>query len=251
MKPEYSGIRAVLLDIEGTTTPIDFVHKTLFSYADEQVADFIHKNSGDSKVVAILENLYLSYRENGNPGRKPAKWNNEDSTHRDESAVEYVRWLISLDSKDPALKELQGIIWEEGYKSAKLHGEVYPDVPEVMRRWSESGIIMAIYSSGSVLAQKLIFGSTLHGDLTVYLSDFFDTGVGTKRDPESYRNISGRLGIPPEEILFLSDVLEEVTAARASGLKAVQVIRDGHNTARDKSFRTISNLMELLPCMGK
>ena len=245
MKPEFSGILAVVLDIEGTTTPIDFVHKTLFSFASENVGSFLRANRKNPQVDLVIHKLELSYRENSSAEKMPESWSNFDNGHRLESATQYVKWLISIDSKDSTLKELQGLIWEEGYRKHQLHGEVYADVPEAMERLRSEGIKIAIYSSGSALAQRLIFGSTKYGDLTVYLSSFFDTSVGKKRDPASYSNISGQLGIPPGKILFLSDIVEEIIAARSAGLVALQVVREGHDSTKDTSYHTISSLLDL------
>ena len=189
--------------------------------------------------------LEKSHKDDSASGKSPHAWPTADFSQKIDSAAKYVRWLISVDSKDPALKELQGLIWEEGYRKNQLHGEVYPDVPEAMEKLNVDGIKMAIYSSGSALAQRLIFRSTKYGDLTKYLTGFFDTSVGPKRDPKSYANIAVLLGLPNGEILFLSDILEEIAAARASGLMAVQVLREGHNTAKDTSFLTISSLLDL------
>ena len=245
MRVEFAGISAVLFDIEGTTTPLEFVHKTLFSYAGERVEDFLRENSSEKQVAHLLDMLEKSHKDNSASGKSPHAWPTADFSQKIDSAAKYVRWLISVDSKDPALKELQGLIWEEGYRKNQLHGEVYPDVPEAMEKLNVDGIKMAIYSSGSALAQRLIFRSTKYGDLTKYLTGFFDTSVGPKRDPKSYANIAGLLGLPNGEILFLSDILEEIAAARASGLMAVQVLREGHNTAKDTSFLTISSLLDL------
>lgn len=246
MRDRFAGIKAVLLDIEGTTTPMDFVHKTLFSFAREHVYDFLERNAADPQVENIVSGLNKSYNENREKGKRPAEWSNRDIHSRCKSASEYVSWLIGIDSKDTAMKELQGLIWADGYKSHELHGEVYADVPTAMQKLHSEGIVMAIYSSGSSLAQKLIFGTTAHGDLTKYLSGFFDTGVGNKRDPESYSNISRLMGFQPSQILFLSDILEEINAARSSGLMAIQVVREGHNTAKDQDIPVISDLLEIL-----
>jgi enolase-phosphatase E1 len=245
MKTEYSGIKAVLLDIEGTTTPMDFVHKTLFKFAIDHVQGFLLANYTNEKVLEILSNLKKSYEANTVSSKEPTEWTEIDLEERCKSATAYVKWLVSNDSKDSAMKELQGLIWKEGYTSGLLKGEVYPDVPEAMGRLHEEGKILAIYSSGSVLAQKLIFSTTVYGDLTQHISNFFDTGVGNKRDPESYTVIANLLDLEPNEILFLSDIMEEVQAARSSGMISLQVIREGHSTNKDPSAMKISGLMEL------
>lgn len=246
MKEEFAHIKAVVLDIEGTTTPIEFVHSKLFTFAKEQVGSFLKEKLGDPQIDAILCKIEKSYKDNPSKDKVPNAWSNADTPLLADSAIKYVEWLISVDSKDPALKELQGLIWESGFRNNQLHGEVYPDVPKALEKLFNEGIRIAIYSSGSVLAQKLIFGSTKYGDLTKYISAFFDTGVGNKREPKSYSNISAQLDLLPNDIMFLSDILEEISAARASGFLALQVIREGHSTSKDTIFPTITSLLDLL-----
>ena len=140
----------------------------------------------------------------------------------------YVDWLMDRDRKSPGLKLLQGLIWERGYQAGELRGEVYPDVAPAIRRWRDAGIVVAIYSSGSELAQRLLFESTPAGDLTPLLSGFFDTAVGAKTSVDSYTHIAQRLGEPPNACLFISDVTSELNAARAAGFATVLSLRPGN-----------------------
>jgi enolase-phosphatase E1 len=222
-----AAIDVVLLDIEGTTTPIEFVHKTLFSYARERVHAFLEASAEDPAVSAALDGLREEQRADAAAAESPPEWREDSSDARLTSAASYVRWLIDRDRKSRWLKELQGRIWEEGYRSGSLHGEVYPDVPRALARWISAGLHVGIFSSGSVLAQKLLFAHSNAGDLTPFLRWHFDTAVGPKREPASYRRIAQTIGSPSDRILFISDVAGEVEAAEAAGLRMVLCDRQG------------------------
>jgi len=203
--------RAVLLDIEGTTTDIAFVHDVLFPYARERLGDFLRAHAEDP---AVAEQLRAVRREVG-----------EDLDLA--GVIDTLRRWIDEDRKATPLKALQGMIWAQGYADGRLRAHVYPEVPDTLRRWKDAGLGLYVYSSGSEQAQRLLFAHTEAGDLTPLFSGYFDTRVGHKREAESYRRISEAIGLPPEEIVFLSDVPEELDAARAAGLATVQVVRDG------------------------
>lgn len=216
--------KAIVTDIEGTTTSIDFVHKTLFPYARARLRRFLAAHAGEAAVrrdlaeVARLEGRELS---------------------TDEAASVLERW-IDEDRKATPLKSLQGLIWRQGYESGELKGHVYADAPEHLRRWHQRGIRLYVYSSGSVEAQKLIFGHTDHGDLTPLFSGYFDTRIGGKKEAQSYRTILRDTGLDGADVLFLSDVGEELDAARQAGMRTCQLLRDdkarpaaAHPPARD------------------
>lgn len=206
-------IRFILLDIEGTTTAIDFVHKTLFPYAYERLPGYVQAHQADEAVQACFQSVRDTVRA-------------EESREIDENtAVETLLTWIRSDRKHPALKELQGLIWRDGYENGQYKGHVYDDVPEALSKWQAQGLKMGIYSSGSVFAQKLLFQYSTHGDLTGFFSRYFDTGVGPKQSADSYWRIVEALNLPAEEILFLSDVPAELDAAKSAGLKTVQVVR--------------------------
>ena len=220
-------VEAILLDIEGTTTPVDFVHRTLFAYVREKVESFLRGHAGDAQVQADVERLRAEHTEDVGRGENPPAWV-DGST---EAVVGYVNWLMDRDRKSTGLKSLQGRIWERGYAVGELRGEVYADVPAAFVRWRAAGRRIAIFSSGSVLAQQLLFRHSTAGDLTPYLSAFFDTSTGPKREPESYRRIAASLGVSNDRILFVSDVAEELDAAQVAGLATALCVRTGEPPA--------------------
>jgi enolase-phosphatase E1 len=220
------GIRAVLLDIEGTTTPIAFVHDRLFSYAKEHVRAFLDEMApSDPQIMSILTGLREEHTRDRERGAAPPPWLDETGASMRDAAATYARWLMEQDRKSGPLKALQGLIWQGGYTSGLLKGEVYPDVPLALRRWTGAGIRAGIFSSGSVLAQQLLFRYSNAGDLTPFLTWHFDTTVGPKRDPESYRRIASEMALAPAHILFLSDTDEELEAARLAGFQTRRIDR--------------------------
>jgi len=162
-----------------------------------------------------------------------------------ESATEYIYWLMDRDRKSTPLKSLQGKIWQEGYEAGELLSQVYDDVPPALNRWHQQGKQIYIYSSGSVLAQKLLFGHTVAGDLTPLLSGYFDTTIGAKQEAESYRRIAASIQQSPETILFVSDVVAELEAASAAGMQCVLSLRPGNHPQPANAFRSIHSFDEL------
>jgi enolase-phosphatase E1 len=197
--------RAILTDIEGTTTRIAYVRDVLFPFARAQLADFLQQNADRPDVAAVLDEV----RRHA-PGQQPLQALTE--------------WM-DADAKITPLKTLQGLIWHQGYLAGTLHGELYPDVGPALRRWHAAGLRLEVYSSGSVAAQKLLFGHSESGDMTPLFAGFHDTAIGAKRAPASYRAIAAAAAIPPEQWLFLSDVPAELEAARAAGMHACQLVR--------------------------
>lgn len=222
-------VRLVLLDIEGTTTPIAFVHEVLFPFALARLADWLSRHGGTDGRRDVVETLRAEHAADRARGEAVPDWP-RDGTSRidDEAAVAYGVWLMDRDRKSPALKKWQGLIWEEGYQAGLLHGEVYPDVPPAIRGWRARGVDVAIYSSGSELAQRRLFASTSHGDLTPLFSGFFDTAVGPKLEAASYRRIVSALAHEPASTLFVSDVTRELRAAEAAGCQTRLCIRPGN-----------------------
>ena len=198
-------IGVVLTDIEGTTTPIRFVHDVLFPYARAALPALLADRGGEPDIAAALGRVRERFPE------------------RDPLAT-LLDWMEE-DRKEEPLKTLQGITWRDGYVSGALRSELYPDVPPALHRWHAAGRQLAVYSSGSEAAQRLIFGHAAAGDLTPLFSAFFDTRSGAKRDPASYRAIAGTLEASPATILFLSDVAAELDAARDAGLRTCQLLR--------------------------
>lgn len=219
----------VLLDIEGTTTPIDFVYKILFPYARARLEDFLTRHRGDEEVNGIVAGLFDEHARDESPDLPPLRRTNELGEELTVDIVTYLRWLMDRDRKVTPLKTLQGRIWEEGYRRGELKGEVFPDVAPSLRRWRGEGKTIGIYSSGSALAQKLLFAHTTEGDLTEFIQDFFDTNVGHKTERGSYTAIAGLLRRRPSEVLFISDVIAELDAARAAGLQTLLCVRPGNH----------------------
>jgi len=214
--------RAILLDIEGTTTPVEFVYQTLFPFARHHVSAFLAAHGSDEEVLADIARLREEHRADMSKDQHPPAWRDEAEL---ESAIAYVYWLMDRDRKSTGLKALQGRIWEAGYRRGELHSEVYADVPHAFERWRNQEKMLAIFSSGSVLAQRLLFSHTAAGDLTGYLSAYFDTTTGAKIEAESYHKIAQALTTPPPEILFLSDVTAELDAAQQAGMQTALCVR--------------------------
>jgi enolase-phosphatase E1 len=215
--------RAVLLDVEGTTTPIEFVAGVLFPFARRHVAAFLREHAAEAETRAPLRALRAERL--GEPVSESAPpW---DDAAPVDSALAYALWLMERDRKSTALKALQGRVWEVGYHDGRLRAPVYDDVPPALARWSSEGRRVAIFSSGSVLAQRLLFAHTSAGDLTPWIAAYFDTTSGPKREAASYRRIAGALRLDPCEMLFVSDVVDELDAAREGELATALCVRPG------------------------
>lgn len=225
-----SGWSAILLDIEGTTTPITFVHQILFPYARQRLGAFVSARRGDPAVIEAVARLRGEHAADATAARAPPAWPPEPEP---DGLVAYLEWLMDRDRKSPGLKALQGLIWEEGYSRGELRGLVFDEVPGAMRRWRAEGKKIAIYSSGSVLAQRRLFQTTPAGDLTTIIDGFFDTSVGAKVDRESYERIAAALGTAPSRLLFVSDVTAELSAARQAGCQVRLATRPGNALQRD------------------
>src|SRR5688572_29390846 len=217
--------RGILLDIEGTTTPIAFVYDVLFPFARSRVAELVKHADLD------LRELNLDHDEDVRAGLNPPPWS--------KAPLDYIHWLMDQDRKSTALKTIQGKIWLEGYQSGELRGDVFQDVPPALARWRQNGIDIRIFSSGSILAQRLLFSSTRSGDLTKFLSGYFDTTTGPKNDPASYTQIAQVFGMPASDILFISDVTRELDAARLAGLQTLLCIRPGNRPQPPHDHGTI------------
>ena len=244
---DETAVRAILLDIEGTTTPADFVTTTLFPYARRKLETFLRENSANPEIRALLEDLRAQHQCDERSGLKPPRWPDGSKEEQLRACAAYGQWLIARDSKCTPLKALQGKIWHEGYARGELQGEVYPDVPPAFERWKRQGKKICIYSSGSVLAQLLLFGSVATGDLTPYIASFFDTHVGAKTEEESYRRIGASAGYEPTQFLFLSDAGKEIEAARAAGMQALLCRREGTSSAAAGVVHAIHNFNDIFP----
>lgn len=221
----FTGVRVVLLDIEGTTTPIAFVHDVLFSYATAHARAFLERRWETPEVAEIVSMLAAEHAADVAARHTPRVWPHPAAL---DDVAGYVLWLIERDRKSPGLKRLQGLIWESGYRAGELRGEMFDDVPQAIAGWHAQGLRIAIYSSGSELAQRLIFSTTSRGDLTVMMSAFFDTRVGAKTDAASYTRVAAQLQCAPGEVLFVSDVAAELIAAQDAGMQVALAMRPGN-----------------------
>jgi enolase-phosphatase E1 len=224
---DESQIRVILLDIEGTTTPIEFVYQTLFPYAGRKLESFLREHFQDPEIQSLIQDLRAQHELDERNGLEPPGWLDNAEEARLRSSVSYGQWLAARDSKCTPLKSLQGKIWQEGFMSGELHGEVFPDVPIALERWRRQKKIICIYSSGSVLAQQNLFRATASGDLTPCISAFFDTLVGAKTEGESYKKIAASFSFAPNQFLFISDAVKEIEAAQSVGMQAILCDRDG------------------------
>lgn len=244
----WNHVRVLLLDIEGTTTPIDFVYKTLFQYAARNVEPFVRAHFSEPEISALLQDLEAQHEGDNAEGQRPTVWLSGSDEERLSSSVAYARWLIARDSKCTPLKTLQGKIWKQGFANGELHGEVYPDVPPAFERWRRQQRQICIYSSGSVLAQQQLFQSVVSGDLTPYIAAYFDTHTGIKTVTASYTKIAAALGHSPREFLFVSDAANEVEAAHSAEMHAVLCDRGARAPAQPSPGETtIHTFDEIFP----
>lgn len=218
-------IRNILTDIEGTTSSISFVHEVLFPYARQQMADFLRQSASEPAIVEQLQSIA-----------------HEAGHELDlEQSIQLLQQWIDEDRKMTPLKALQGMIWEAGYRAGDFTGHVYEDAARNLRHWHENGIGLFVYSSGSVQAQKLLFSYSDFGDLTPLFSGYFDTRIGHKRESSSYEGICAQIGGRAGEILFLSDIREELDAARAAGMQTRWLVRDAQTIDPNAAHPQVSS----------
>ncbi len=204
-------MQAILTDIEGTTTSLSFVHDVLFPYAQDNLADFMRHNKNEPQVKSLLDALMEQQQRYLNEGQ----------------IIDLLLYWMQEDRKETILKSLQGLMWRSGYENGDFTGHIYEDAARQLRAWHDAGIRLGIFSSGSVAAQKLLFGYSDFGDLTLLFSHFYDTTTGVKRETGAYKTIAADMASDTGAILFLSDVVEELNAARAAGMQTTQIIREG------------------------
>jgi enolase-phosphatase E1 len=203
-------IKAIITDIEGTTTSLSFVKDLLFPYSRAQLADFVHNHADDAPVKALLEEVCQIVGE---------------QLTTEQIISQLLDW-IDQDKKVTPLKSLQGLIWEAGYQQGDFTGHLYQDAAENLKKWHSQGLVLYVYSSGSVHAQKLLFAHTDFGDLTPLFSGYFDIHIGGKQQSASYKHIADSIALPAEQLLFLSDISAELDAAKSAGLATIQLVRD-------------------------
>ena len=202
--------KAIITDIEGTTGSIAFVKEVLFPYARTNLADHVRRHEHEQPIRSLLEDVN---KEIGAPQTT------------EQAITQLIQWL-DQDNKVTPLKTLQGLIWEAGYLKGDFKGHIYPDAVKNLKAWKALGLDLYIYSSGSVYAQKLLFAHTDYGDLTPLFNGYFDTHIGGKKEKDSYSNIAKQLVIPANQLLFLSDIKEELDAALAVGFQTIWLVRD-------------------------
>lgn len=234
----------ILLDIEGTTTPIAFVTGTLVPYARAHLRAHLDRHVRSPHGVALLEAIRREHASDAEARAAVPAWR-ESGPGTLASVEAYLLWLMDRDRKSPALKELQGYIWEHGYETGDLIAPVYPDVEPAFVRWRGQGQALGIFSSGSVLAQQWLFRRSTAGDLTPHLQWYFDTQTGPKREPASYASIAAVTGSPPASILFISDVAAELDAARAAGMRTALSQRPGNPSPPTHTHRVIRTFDEI------
>ncbi|XP_010446120.1 PREDICTED: probable bifunctional methylthioribulose-1-phosphate dehydratase/enolase-phosphatase E1 isoform X2 [Camelina sativa] len=242
--------QCIVLDIEGTTTPITFVTDVLFPYARQNVGKHLNLTYDTAETQEDIKLLRSQVEEDlkqGVTGAVPIPHAGEGKDNVIAAMVSNVEAMIRADRKITALKELQGHIWRTGFNCNELKSVVFEDVAEALEKWHSSGIKVYIYSSGSRLAQRLLFGNTNYGDLRKYLSGFFDTTIGNKKESRSYKEITETLGVDdPSEILFVTDVYQEATAAKAAGLEAIISIRPGNAPLPENhGFKTVTTFSQI------
>lgn len=262
-------IHHVVLDIEGTTCPVEYVSEVLFPYAAHHLAGFLATYGHDPNVATLVKQVKEAWKQDTDPSAQALRQCEADthqeamdhqssasiqassqtaSPHDDlERVVVYLQWLIQQDRKLPALKELQGLIWEDGYRSGLLQGPLFADVAPALKRWHAAGLILSVYSSGSRKAQQLLYQYSNAGDLRPLFKHWFDTKIGSKLEPNSYEQICKHLASPPADVLFISDSLAELQAASHAGLMVLHSDRSQHpNPTQDtggfSSIRSFSNL---------
>lgn len=225
-KPKF-----ILTDIEGTTSSISFVAEKLFPYFRNNILDLAEMADHPVVKEAFGQTIQLAKSEDG-----------ETISTEQEIIDKLYEWSVE-DRKITPLKTLQGVLWEKGYSDGVLKGHVYPEVAANLKKWKEQGIDLGVFSSGSVPAQKLIFGYSISGDLTPFFSSYFDTNTGGKRDTETYSKIAKALHLEPSEILFLSDILEELEAADSNGIQTIQLAREGMTPSWSKVVSSFDEIV--------
>ncbi len=261
-------ISHVLLDIEGTTCPLSFVSGTLFPYAARELGLYLERHHQDGTVQMHCQAVIEAWQQDSDPQARQL-WNQAQTCDSVEvggitvrpwhgSEIEpYLQWLIASDRKLTPLKELQGMVWAEGYARGELVGDLFEEVPGVLQEWQQQGLVLGVYSSGSIAAQKLLYGHSQAGDLCPLFSHWFDTHSGGKHEIDSYKRICAAMDVEPQHVLFISDSMAELQAAAAADLQVVLSDRDNSLSPEQRAisiqttpaetggYRSISNLNQL------
>src|SRR5258708_16522575 len=241
-----ADIRGILLDIEGTITPISFVHEVLFPYARSRVRGYLAAHLDSAETISDLARLRDEHALDVREDREPPALVDGPRNSVIDSFVAYVLWLMDRDRKSPGLKSLQGRIWEQGYLEGSLTAPLFVDVLPAIENARRAGLKIAIFSSGSVFAQKLLFAHTDAGDLTEFIDDYFDTTTGPKTASDSYRKIADALTLGATEVLFISDVIAQLDAAQAAGMQTLLCVRPGNQPQTPIGTHEIINSFDRL-----
>lgn len=239
---DFDRISVILLDMEGTTTPAEYMFTVLFPFAQTRLEAFLQAHSQDSAVQSDLKRLRQEYELDRAQSSTVPEWSN--------SPIPYIRYLIQHDRKSTGLKSLQGKIWEQGFQEGTLRSQMFSDVLPAFKRWTRAGKRLFIFSSGSVHAQRLLFKHTEAGDLTPFLSGYFDTETGAKTTPESYQQIAATIRTKPSEILFISDATAELQAAQAAGIQPLFSLRPGNRASDPEGFTAIESF-DKIECLSQ
>ncbi|MFM8275684.1 MAG: acireductone synthase [Cyanobium sp.] len=244
------SISHLLLDIEGTTCPVSFVADSLFPYASTQLENYLNSHQQEAVVQELLEQVLQAWRQDPSEQARRLlfKHGGADKLDRNQiqALIDYLQLQIRNDRKLTPLKELQGMIWIQGYDDGDLRAPLYEDVPEALRRWHRQGLVLAVYSSGSVAAQKLLYGHTSVGDLSGLISHWFDTRIGAKTDAKSYAAVAAAMDCQPASVLFISDRRAELEAASAEGMAVLFSDRPGNPERDPGTFERITNFEEVI-----
>jgi enolase-phosphatase E1 len=228
--------RHFIFDIEGTTAPISFVHEILFPYSKNNLQNYLQKNK--------ISNLIFSNLKEDHEKDKYSNHYKSPLENSADSLFSYLEFLISVDRKNAGLKEIQGEIWKLGYESGDIKSQIFPDTLDFFQLIKKNNKQISIYSSGSILAQKLIFKYSNIGDMSPYITNYFDTGVGPKRDSNSYLTISKALNCSPNEIIFFTDIQEEADSALSIGIKSYIMLRKGNSPIESIKHPTLNSFSE-------
>jgi enolase-phosphatase E1 len=231
--------RCLLLDIEGTTCPISFVADVLFPYASQHLESFLQEHGHDTKIAAILEAAWQEWKHDPDPRQQSNLRQLEEPKRKSIQAItHYLQDLIAADRKSTALKDLQGHLWSQGFQCGAIQARFYPETIRCLQQWHQAGLQLAVYSSGSIQAQQLLYGHTEAGDLRRLFCGWFDTRTGNKKEASSYTVISDQLQCDPQSITFISDSRAECDAAKSAGLKVLFSLRPG-NPDQDPGRHTV------------
>lgn len=236
----------LLLDIEGTTCPVSFVSDVLFPFAKQELSHYIKQHwdkSPDNEQIQAAKKEWLDDRSTESIQIKQQVIKGE--AEEIDGLIQYLKHLISIDKKSTALKDLQGKIWEHGYKNGELKSQLFPETSECLREWREQGLTLSVYSSGSIQAQKLLYRHSPAGDLEKFFSHWFDTHTGPKKSAESYKTIAEELHSSTNKIWFVSDNGAECDAARSAGMHTLFSLRDGNPDRDPRDHTVVQSLREV------